>query len=332
MKKMLTLALAALLAVSLLAGCGSTAGASGSGSASGAPAGNFKIGVIQYAQHPALDAAYQGFVDGLAAAGFVDGENITIDYQNAGGDMTTCTTLANKFVSEKYDLILAIATPAAQAAAAATQDIPILVTAVTDPASAGLVASNEAPGGNVSGTSDLTPVAQQLGLIPVLAPEAKTVGLLFASGEPNSRYQIDIAIAEAAKLGLETKEYGVPDTNSLQQVVNTMASEVDVIYSPTDNMIASAASTVAAIANEKQIPFIAGERGMVEGGALASYSISYEVLGNMTGAQAARILKGEAQPATMPIEYQSGDAVEFIYNPDTAAALGITIPEDLLAA
>lgn len=287
----------------------------------------YKIGIVQLVEHDALDASYKGFVDGLAEAGYYEGKNIVIDYQNAQGEQANCNTIATKLVNDKSDLILAIATPAAQAVANATKDIPILVTAVTDPAVSKLVASNEAPGGNVTGTSDRTPNAEQIQLLTELIPTAETIGLLYCSSESNSKIQIDIAREEAEKLGLKTIEYTISDLNELQQVMESMVGKVDAIYTPTDNKIASGMATVSMIATENKIPVIAGEGGMVENGALASYGLDYYELGKLTANQAVKILKGGASPADMPIEYL-GD-FDFYSNDDVANQLGITIPEDL---
>ena len=331
--------LASLLSLSLvvLTACGGSAGsgasgsdaapaASGSGSAAAA-GGNFKIGVIQLAPHPALDACYEGFVDALAEAGYVEGENITIDLQNAQGEISNCPTIASKLVNDQNDLILAIATPAAQAVANETKDIPILATAVTDFVEAKLIESNEAPGTNVSGTSDLTPVKEQLELLKELAPEAETVGFLYCSSEANSVVQIGIAKQAAEELGLSYEEFTISNTNELQSVATSMVGKVDAVYTPTDNMIANSISTAATIARDNQLPYIVGEEALVEGGGLASVSINYYDLGRMTGAQAATILSGENEPATMPIQYESSDDTVRVINQETADILGIEIPE-----
>ncbi len=291
-----------------------------------APAeGSFRIGVVQLTEHPALDASYEGFLEGLKEAGFEDGVNITIDYQNAQGEQANCQTIAEKFVNDKVDLVLAIATPAAQAMASKSTEIPILVTAVTDPASSGLVDSNEAPGGNVSGTSDLTPVKEQIDLLHELLPEAKTVGILYCSSEDNSEFQADIAVEALEAIGMKGEKYTISTLDEIQAVVDSMKGKVDAIYSPTDNKIAEGMPTVSMIATEAGLAVIGGESGMVDSGALATYGLSYFNLGKMTGQQAASILKGEAETATMPIGYLNAADCEFAYNEETAKALGITI-------
>lgn len=287
-----------------------------------------KIGVIQLVEHSALDANYKGFVDGLAEAGYVDGDNIKIDYQNAQGEQANCVTIAQKFVNGRSDLIFAIATPAAQAAANLTKKIPILISSVTDPESAKLVKSNNAPGGNVTGTSDLTPCAAQMDLIKKLYPEAKTVGMLYCSSEQNSHFQIKLAEDACDKLGLKYIEATVSNSNEIQQVTQSLCGKVDVIYSPTDNMIAAGMPLVGQVALENKIPVIVGEEGMCKAGGLATYGINYYELGKQTAKMAVRILKGEAKPATMPIEYL--DTCDFVVNEETAKVLGVKIPADLL--
>ena len=286
-----------------------------------------KIGIIQLVEHPALDGAYKGFVDGLATAGYVDGQNISIDYQNAQGEQANCVTIAQKFVNDGDDLILAIATPAAQAVANLTQDIPVLVTAVTDPETAKLVKSNAAPGTNVTGTSDLTPCAAQIDLLKKIVPNAKTVGMVYCSSEQNSLFQITIAKAACDKVGLKYIDATVSNSNEIQQVVQSLVGKVDAIYAPTDNMIAAGMATVAQVANENKIPTIVGEDGMVKSGGLATYGIDYVELGKQTATMAVDILKNGKKPADMPIQYLQNCTLSV--NQDTVAKLGITMPADL---
>ena len=287
-----------------------------------------KIGVIQLVEHSALDANYKGFVDGLAEAGYVDGKNIKIDYQNAQGEQANCVTIAQKFVNSKDDLIFAIATPAAQAVANATKKIPVVISSVTDPESAKLVKSNKAPGKNVTGTSDLTPCAAQMDLIKKLFPEAKTVGMLYCSSEQNSLFQVKLAEDACDKIGLKYVEATVSNSNEIQQVTQSLCGKVDVIYSPTDNMIAAGMPLVAKIATDNKVPTICGEEGMVKAGGFATYGINYYELGKQTAKMAVQILKGEKKPAEMPIEYLS--TCDFVVNQETAKALGVTVPADLV--
>ena len=287
-----------------------------------------KIGVIQLVEHPALDKNYQGFVDGLKAAGYVDGQNIEIDYENAQGEQANCVTIAQKLVNDQSDLIFAIATPAAQAVANTTSDIPILVSSVTDPKTAQLVESNEKPGTNVSGTSDLTPCAAQISLLKRLLPSAKKVAILFCSSEENSRFQANLAEAACQKEGLDFVEATVSNTNEVQQVVQSLVGKVDAIYAPTDNMIASSMATVALVTTPNKIPVICGEEGMVQGGGLATYGINYYELGLQTAKMAVEVLKDGKKPADMPIQYL--EKCDFSYNKEVADELGIEIPADLI--
>ena len=318
LKKILVGLLTVVMAGGLLSGCGQKEKV-------------YKIGVNQLTRHDALDATYRGFVDALKDAGYIDGENIKIDYQNAQNDQSTLDTIATKLINDGSDLILAIATPSAQAVANATKDIPILITAVTDPADAGLVQSNSAPGGNVSGTSDLTPVKLQMELLKQLIPDAKQVAVLYSSSESNSKIQVEMAKEAAAELGLEVVEATVSNTNEIEQVVQSLVGKVDAIYAPTDNTIASGMPTVAMVANANGIPIICGEEGMVGKGGLATYGIDYYKLGRMTGEQAVKIIKKEATTATMPIEYLPDEEYSLTINKEVAEQLGIEIPQELLS-
>lgn len=327
-KKLLACLMMLVLTTALLAGCGTKE--SSTGDKKDATDGKiFKIGVNQYVTHDALDASYQGFVDALKDAGYEDGKNIKIDFQNAQGDQSTANTIASKLVNDNNDLILAIATPSAQACANATKDIPILITAVTDPAGSGLVAANDAPGGNVSGTSDLNPVKEQIELMTKLVPGVKNIAILYCSSESNSKIQADLAIETAKNYNITATEATVANSNEIQQVVQSLAGKVDAIYAPTDNIIASAMPTVAQVANDNGIPVICGEGGMVDKGGLATYGIDYYMLGKLTGEQAVKIIKGEATTDKMPIEYLPVEDCKLQVNTDVAAKLGITIPEDI---
>lgn len=281
----------------------------------------YKIGVIQYVQHDALDNSNAGFFAALDDAGL----NYEADQQNASGEIATCDTIAEALVNEGSDLILAIATPAAQAVAGKTDEIPIILTAVTDPAAADLVEDNAAPGANVTGTSDLTPVAEQIDLLKEMLPDAQKVGILYCSAEANSVVQADMAKEACEAAGLEYEDYTVSSSNEIQTVVESMVGNVDVLYSPTDNMIATGMATVAMVANDNGIPTIVGEEGMVKAGGLATYGIDYYQLGYLAGEQAVAILTGEAEPATTPIGYLSADRCALTINEETAETLGIDI-------
>lgn len=288
---------------------------------------NTKVGIIQLIEHPALDKNCRGFIDGLAEAGYVNGKNIVIDIHNAQGDQGNCVTIANKLVNDKDDLIFAIATPAAQAVANLTKNIPILVSAITDPESAKLVKSNKMPETNVSGTSDLTPVEAQIKLLKKILPSAKTIGLMYCSSEQNSIFQIDLAKKACNSQGLSFIEGSVSNSNEIQQVTQSLVGKVDAIYIPTDNMLAAGIATVAMVANQNKIPTICGEEGMVKSGGLCTYGIDYYELGKQTAKMAVEILNGSANPANMPIQYV--DKYNFYKNVETEMVLGLKLPENL---
>ncbi|MFP7364375.1 ABC transporter substrate-binding protein [Corynebacterium callunae] len=305
-----------------LASCSSDS-SEDSATADSAGGESYTIGINQLVQHPALDAATAGFKEAFADAGV----DVTFEEQNANGEQGTALTIAQQFASDNLDLVLAVATPAAQATAQNITDTPVLFTAVTDAVSAELVDSNEAPGGNVTGTSDMAPIDEQLALLQELVPDAKTIGIVYASGEVNSQVQVD-QVTEAAKpLGIEVKTQTVTSVNEIQQAVEALG-DVDAIYVPTDNMVVSGISSLVQVAEQKTIPVIAAESGTVEGGAVATLGIDYTELGRQTGEMALRILEEGADPATMPVE----TATEFTYviNEDAAARQGVTIPQEIL--
>nr|WP_314638481.1 ABC transporter substrate-binding protein [uncultured Olsenella sp.] len=283
--------------------------------------GGYKIGVLQLTEHAALDAANAGFVRALDESGL----SYTIDQQNAQNDQSACQTIASKLVNDGDDLILAIGTPAAQAVAGATDQIPVIGTAITDFAASGLVASNDAPGGNVTGSSDLTPVEDQFDLLVKLIPSAKKVGLLYCTAESNSDVQVALAEAAASARGLEAVRFSVSSSNEIQQVVESMVGKVDVAYAPTDNTIAAGMSTVSMVAIEHKLPVIVGEQGMVDNGGLATYGINYDQLGYKAGQMAVKVLKGEAKPAEMPIEYLAAEDCTLATNQATADAIGVDL-------
>lgn len=314
-----------LSALSLVA-CGNNAASTSantstatSAATSAAAGGTFKIGVLQLVEHEALDASNRGFVDALDEAGI----SYTIDQQNAQGDQSSCQTIAAKLVGDQDDLILAIATPAAQAVAGATTEIPIVATAITDFADSGLVADNKAPGNNVTGSSDLTPVEAQIKMLHTVLPEAKTVGVLYCTAEANSELQAAMAKEACESLGLTAQNYTASSSNEIQSVVESMVGKVDAIYVPTDNTMAASAALICSIAKENVIPVVAGESGIFNAGALCTYTIDYYELGKLAGQMAVRILTEGANPATMPIEYYPEDKLELLYNPELAARYGI---------
>lgn len=327
-KKSLSLLLICLLAAALLlTGCG---GSGDDANAGGTDGENLKIGIMQFGEFTALQNATKGFIDGLADAGYVDGENITIHQLSAAAEAANCPSIADTLVNEKSDLILAVATPCASAIKEKTTDIPVLFTAVTDPAGSGLVASNDAPGANLTGTSDMNPVSQQIALGKQLIPDAKKVAIMYCSSESNSKIQSDLAEAAIKEQGMESVVKTVSAIDEAKSAIESLKGQVDFIYIPTDNTLADGMTTVSAAANECGIPTIVGESGMVGNGAFATYGINYYELGKTTAAMAVKILKGEAEPASMPIEYQTDESVlEVAINTETADKLGITIPDEV---
>ena len=285
--------------------------------------GTYTVGVCQLVQHPALDAATQGFQDALTEKA---GDSVTFDVQNASGDSNTCSTIVNGFVADNVDLIMANATPALQAAVAATGDIPILGTSVTDYATALDIDDwTGATGINVSGTSDLAPLDEQAAMLNELFPDAKVVGLLYCSAEPNSKYQVDVITGYLQDMGLTVTPFSFTDTNDVASVAQLACESSDVIYIPTDNTAASNTEAIANVVLPAKVPVIAGEAGLCNGCGVATLSLDYYDLGVATGKMAAKILKGEAKVSEMPIEY--APIVTKQYNVANCEALGITVPE-----
>ena len=287
------------------------------------------VGVLQFVSHPALDTIYEGIQAGLKEEGYEVGKNLKIEFQNGQADQSKLNTMSQQLISQKADVLIGIATPAAQALANQTTEIPIVLGAITDPKSANLVADNQHPGGNITGVSDQSPVDAQLALARKILPQAKKIGILYSSAEDNSAFQAEKVEQEASKLGFETKRYPVPSGNEISQMVQVMSSEVDFIYIPTDNTIANAMQIVVDIANKNNVPIIPSVDTMVAEGGLATVGINQYELGLQTGRMAADILAGKAKPATTPIfTFSSGD---IIINDEQAKKLGITIPADVLA-
>ncbi len=280
------------------------------------------------AEHPALDSAREGFIEALKEAGYEDGKNIKIEYQNAQGDVNNAQTIARKFTDENVDMILAIATQAAQAAANVTKEIPILITAVTDPVTAGLAESLDKPGKNVTGTTDINPVDEQIKLVKELVPQAERVGILYNSGEINSKIQVDIAKEIVEDLGMTLVEAAVSNSNEVSQATQSLMGRVDAIYVPTDNTIVSSIGAVIKAANENNIPVIGSERGQVDAGAVATKGIDYRELGKQTGQIAVEVIKGK-KPQDTPI--QKPKTVTLIINKKAAETIGLAIPEEILS-
>ncbi len=324
MKKILA-SLMVLLMVAALSGCAAKPEAP---KAEAPKTDKVNIGIIQIAEHPALDSARKGFLDALADKGYVQGQNLVVDYQNAQGEQANLQTIAKKFVQEKSNLVLAIATPSAVAMANETTEIPILITAVTDPVSAKLVKSNAKPDTNVTGTNDMNPVADQLKLIKEIVPTAKKVGIIYNSSEVNSQVQVDVADKAAPGLGLELVKVTVTASSEVMQAAQSMRGRVDAIYIPTDNMVVSSLAAVIKVAEDNKIPVFGAESNTVESGALATVGIDYYKLGRMTGEMALRVLKGE-KPQDMAIQQQAGS--DLILNLKAAQNMGVTVPEAVTA-
>ena len=318
-KKLLALALAAVMVLSLAA-----CGAKKEEAPAETPAETYTVGICQLVQHVALDAATQGFIDALNEK--LPGQ-VEIDSQNASNDIPMCSTIVNQFIAADVDLIMCNATPALQAAAAATTTIPILGTSVTEYGVAlGIENFSGTVGGNISGTSDLAPLDQQAAMIQELFPDAKNVGLIYCSAEANSQYQVDVVKAELEKLGYTATLYSFSDSNDLAAVTESAVAASDVIYVPTDNTVAANTGIIDNICRPAGIPVVTGEEGIAAGCGVATLSISYYDIGYKTGEMAAQVLTGEADISTMAIEY----APQFTkkYNADICADLNVTIPSD----
>ena len=289
------------------------------------PASAVNIAVNQFVEHPALDSAVEGFKDALADEGFKDA---VFSVHNAQANMPTVLQIVSQIQGEKPALVLAVATPSAQVTAQRIKDIPVLFTAVTDPQSAGLVDSMERPGQNVTGTTDMSPVEAQVALIREIHPQARNIGVIYNAGEANSMVLIGIFKEAAAKYGFEVKEAVTVNTAGVFQAAKSLVGQVDAVYLPTDNTVISSQDSVIKVCVENKIPIYPGEADSVRKGGVASLAINYYELGRQTGVQAARILRGEAQPADMPVEIQSKTSL--VVNPLFAESVGVVIPQSVL--
>ncbi len=320
MKKLLTLILALAMALSLVA-CGSSDKKDDSGEKT------YTVGVVQLVQHEALDAATKGFTDALKEA---LGDKVNVVVKNASGDSHTCGTIVNGFLADNVDLIMANATPALQAAASATSTVPILGTSVTDYATALEIANwTGTVGGNISGTSDLAPLDQQVAMLQELFPNAKKVGMLFCSSEPNSKYQVDEVTKLLSNAGITCTEFAFTDSNDVSSVTQKACDASDVLFIPTDNTAASNTEAIANVVLASNTPVIAGESGLCKGCGVATLSIDYYELGKITGQMAAKILTGEADVSTMPIQF--APSVTKQANMANCQKLNITLPSDYTA-
>ena len=320
MKRTFSLSAAVAASALVLTACGS-----GGGDTQSEESQEISVGIAQFVEHPSLDAAREGFVSALEEGGYTEGDNLTLDVQNASGDQATATNIASNFASSDNDLILGIATPTAQSLAQAVTDKPVLFTAVTDPVDAGLVDSMDKPGANITGTTDMNPVADQIKLIKRFTPDAKSVGIIYSSGETNSQIQVEEAKKAAQAEGLTVEEKTVTTTAEVAQAAESF--DTDSMYVPTDNKVVAGLEAVVGAAESKKIPLIVGEGDSVERGGLATQGISYEQLGKQTGEMALRILDEDADPAEMAVESQK--ETQLIINAKAAKAMGIKIPRDL---
>ena len=332
-KKLLAALLAGVMSVGLTA-CGgntSTDAPAADGEANGeSAAGSYTVGVCQLVQHAALDAATQGFQDKLTELIEADGGTVTFDVKNASGESANCASIINGFVSSGVDLILANATASLQAAQAGTTDIPILGTAVTDYGTAlGIDDWTGTTGTNISGTADLAPLDQQAAMLNELFPDAKTVGLLYCSAEPNSKYQIDTIKPMLEEKGYTCEEFAFADSNDVASVTTSACAASDVIYIPTDNTAASCTEAIRNVVVPAKTPVVAGEQGICSGCGVATLSIDYHQLGEVTGEMAYNILVKGEDPATMEIKY-APDTTK-MYNADICQELGITPPDGYTA-
>lgn len=321
MKKAIAVVLTMILAAALLTGCG--------GGTQDENQGNdmLKVGILQLMEHPSLNTIRESIIAGLAEEGYTEGENLEIDYKNGQNDMTNMKTIAQTFVSGGCDVIVAIATPAAQAVLSETTEIPIIFAAVTDPVDAGLVDDMNMPGGNVSGTSDEVSAEAIIELAKEITPGFKTIGALYSAGEDNSDSVIQGLTEYAQKNGYKLVESTVTNTSEVQQAAQYLADKADIVYSPIDNTIASAMAVATEVFNNAQVPFYVSADSMVQDGGLATYGIDYTVLGKETAKMVAAVLGG-SDTAAMPVVKMSD--MQVYVNTATAAALGIEIPKTVL--
>lgn len=322
--KKLSSLLAFVLSAAILAGCTSSKASTPTNSSDEKK--QIKIGISQIVEHPALDASRKGFIDALKEKGYEEGKNLKISFQNAQGEQANAQNIANKFVSDKMDMILAIATPTAQTAYNATKDIPILITAVTDPVAAGLAKSMEKPETNVTGTSDNVPIEKQFELLKKLVPNAKKVGILYNTSENNSEIQVNSAKKAAPAFGLEILAVGITNVNDIPQSLNSLLGKIDVLYVPTDNMVVSSMPIIADQCFKNNIPIIGSEKGQVEQGAIATTGIDYYKLGFQTGLVAVDVINGK-KPKDIAITTLKD--MQLVINTDALKKLNIAVPKDI---
>ena len=319
LKKYFVIFLIAALVCGMLTGCGG-----------GNDKEMYKIGIVQLVSHGAGEAAADGFKQALLDSGLVEGETVTFIEQNGQNEQSNLESIAQSFISEGVDLICAVSTSTAQVMAAATDEIPIVGTAITNYEETRLVESNEAPGYNVTGTSDQNPIEKQGELLLDLVPDAKNVGIVYNASEVNSQLQVAHMTAYMQSRNVTVVESTFADINHMQQATQALVGKVDAIYLPTDNAVASSMAQVVSVAEDAKLPVICGAITQVEGGGLATYGIDYYKLGYQSGEMAVKILNGEAEPATMPIEFANEDELTLVINKGEAELIGLDIPQELL--
>ncbi|MBO5429441.1 MAG: ABC transporter substrate-binding protein [Peptococcaceae bacterium] len=319
LKKYFVIFLIAALVCGMLTGCGG-----------GNDKEMYKIGIVQLVSHGAGEAAADGFKQALLDSGLVEGETVTFIEQNGQNEQSNLESIAQSFISEDVDLICAVSTSTAQVMAAATDEIPIVGTAITNYEETRLVESNEAPGYNVTGTSDQNPIEKQGELLLDLVPDAKNVGIVYNASEVNSQLQVANMTAYMQSRNVTVVESTFADINHMQQATQALVGKVDAIYLPTDNAVASSMAQVVTVAEDAKIPVICGAITQVEGGGIATYGIDYYKLGYQSGEMALKILNGEAEPAAMPIEFANEDDLALVINKGEADLIGLDIPQELL--
>lgn len=315
-KKGIAFSAIALLTFSTLTGC-----------QSGSSKSIKSIGISQIVEHPALDSAREGFLEGLKSEGLVENVDFKISYENAQGDMSLATSIGHKFASEKKDLIFAISTPSAQGALNSTKDIPIVLTAVTDPVDAGLVKSLKSSGNNVTGTIDAPPLEEQLKLMRNIFPEKKIIGTIYNPSEKNSEIQISNLESLAPKYGFKINKIGINSVNDISLAVNSLLDKSEIIYTPLDNTVASSLPIIVNAANSKKIPIFGSEEAHVKAGATITLGIDYFELGKKSGKMASLILSGKKSPSEIPIE--GLDSYSIVWNSTSADLIGTTLPKNL---
>ena len=319
LKKYFVIFLIAALVCGMLTGCGG-----------GNDKEMYKIGIVQLVSHGAGEAAADGFKQALLDSGLVEGETVTFIEQNGQNEQSNLESIAQSFISEDVDLICAVSTSTAQVMAAATDEIPIVGTAITNYEETRLVESNEAPGYNVTGTSDQNPIEKQGELLLDLVPDAKNVGIVYNASEVNSQLQVANMTAYMQSRNVTVVESTFADINHMQQATQALVGKVDAIYLPTDNAVASSMAQVVTVAEEAKLPVICGAITQVEGGGIATYGIDYYKLGYQSGEMALKILNGEAEPAAMPIEFANEEDLALVINKGEADLIGLDIPQELL--